>query len=551
MRSITDEDEQRYRRAQQEFISNLGGSAPQEIIIVILPSILTILLLSTITSVLSNKTLINNKIVRNFLPIVEFIITITPSILSLTILSDYTLIITLVIIITIMINYSIIYKFRNKLSVNINNNLNNCKNSGRKHFLTNFRALTNILTCICILAVDFKIFPRKFAKTEIYGYSLMDAGVGMFIIANAIVSPQTKDFTSNNSNNSNKHLRVIRKFALNAKKCTKDTAPLLILGIGRILAVEYSDYQKHVSEYGVHWNFFLTLAFVKIFISTITSAISSRFALISGLWILVMHEYALNTKGLKEWLLGDTPRNDFVSANREGIVSVPGYVGLYLVGIALGRLIYSTYDNSENNNGNYGLMKRFGVNMMLLGRKVSFEYTKAMVLCVKLSIIAPQACGLVILNNWLFGVSRRMANFGYCAWVITLSTILLTLLLLVEILIDILIFIVTDGSKEADKSKDSAKKRKNVKFDDKFMNDCSNKDISEEINLKCPTIFQAVNYNGLVFFLISNLLTGIVNLRIKTLYVNEYNAIFLICSYVAICIFSVFIFYRYNIKLKL
>ncbi|KAH0534753.1 hypothetical protein KQX54_007967 [Cotesia glomerata] len=437
MRSITDEDEQRYRRAQQEFISNLGGSAPQEIIIVILPT------------------------------------------------------------------------------------------------------------------VDFKIFPRKFAKTEIYGYSLMDAGVGMFIIANAIVSPQTKDFTSNNSNNSNKHLRVIRKFALNAKKCTKDTAPLLILGIGRILAVEYSDYQKHVSEYGVHWNFFLTLAFVKIFISTITSAISSRFALISGLWILVMHEYALNTKGLKEWLLGDTPRNDFVSANREGIVSVPGYVGLYLVGIALGRLIYSTYDNSENNNGNYGLMKRFGVNMMLLGRKVSFEYTKAMVLCVKLSIIAPQACGLVILNNWLFGVSRRMANFGYCAWVITLSTILLTLLLLVEILIDILIFIVTDGSKEADKSKDSAKKRKNVKFDDKFMNDCSNKDISEEINLKCPTIFQAVNYNGLVFFLISNLLTGIVNLRIKTLYVNEYNAIFLICSYVAICIFSVFIFYRYNIKLKL
>ncbi|XP_008543978.1 uncharacterized protein LOC103568786 [Microplitis demolitor] len=548
MRSIyEDDDEQRYRRAQQEFISNLGGSSPQEIIIVILPNILTIIFLSTITS------LLNNKIDRNLLPIIEFIITIIPSILSLTILSNYTLLISLTITILTIFNYTIIYKLRHKLSINISSK----KNEFKKSFITNFRALTNILTCICILAVDFNIFPRKYAKTELYGYSLMDTGVGLFIIANAIVSPQTKDFR--NINNSNKQIKLIRKFALNAKKCTKDTAPLLILGIGRIIAVEYSNYHNHVSEYGVHWNFFLTLAFVKIFISTITSAISSSLSLISGLWILIMHEYALNTKGLKEWLLGDTPRNDFVSANREGIVSVPGYVGLYLIGIALGRLIYSTYNNNEDN---YGFMKRFGVQMKLFGKKVSFEYTKAMILCIKLSIIAPQACGLTIFCNWQYGISRRMANFGYCAWIVTLSTILLTLLLLVEILIDILIFIVAGDdtkSEDGDKSKDGIKKKKkNVKFDDKFnvkdnwKRDRDVEDIdNEEVMRKSPIIFQAVNYNGLIFFLISNLLTGVVNLRIKTLYVDEYNAVLLICSYAAICIFSVFVLYRYNIKLKL
>lgn len=213
--------------------------------------------------------------------------------------------------------------------------------SGRRPFVTNFRALTNIITAVCVLAVDFRVFPRKFAKTEVYGYSLMDTGVGLFVIANALVAPEARDFGERSKD------CLARTLARNSKACVKNCAPLLILGLGRFLAVEYSGYQRHVSEYGVHWNFFVTLAFVKMFTSTIATAVNSRYSLLSGIWILAMHEYALSTKGLKEWVLGDAPRNDFVSANREGLVSVPGYVGLYLIGVAIGRLVHSTYANME------------------------------------------------------------------------------------------------------------------------------------------------------------------------------------------------------------
>lgn len=44
----------------------------------------------------------------------------------------------------------------------------------RPKYITVFRSFLQLLTIIAILAVDFKIFPRKFAKTHDFGFSLVN-----------------------------------------------------------------------------------------------------------------------------------------------------------------------------------------------------------------------------------------------------------------------------------------------------------------------------------------------------------------------------------------
>ena len=53
---------------------------------------------------------------------------------------------------------------------------------------------------------------------------------------------------------------------LNACKTMLSTWPLLLLGLLRVVAVKSTDYHEHISEYGVHWNFFFTLVFIQVFL---------------------------------------------------------------------------------------------------------------------------------------------------------------------------------------------------------------------------------------------------------------------------------------------
>lgn len=68
--------------------------------------------------------------------------------------------------------------------------------SSRPDYISVSRAVICLLTAICILAVDFQCFPRKLAKTEHFGFSLMDVGVGLFIFSNGIICrPSETPFT--------------------------------------------------------------------------------------------------------------------------------------------------------------------------------------------------------------------------------------------------------------------------------------------------------------------------------------------------------------------
>ncbi|KAJ9580798.1 hypothetical protein L9F63_024014 [Diploptera punctata] len=190
----------------------------------------------------------------------------------------------------------------------------------RRPYITNFRALTNVMTAICILAVDFKVFPRRFAKTENFGSGLMDTGVGLFVISNSLVAPQGK----------------LEALSPSVWKSVKSSIPLIVLGGARFLATKQIDYQTHISEYGVHWNFFITLAVTKILCTLIISVTRGVNIFLLSVVVVSVHQGLLSS-GLQDWVLSSQPRDDFLSANREGIASCLGYVALYFIGVCVAK----------------------------------------------------------------------------------------------------------------------------------------------------------------------------------------------------------------------
>ncbi|XP_076644537.1 uncharacterized protein LOC143354376 isoform X2 [Halictus rubicundus] len=484
-----------YRQEQEAFVSNHGGTTAREVVHAIMPNICSILLTTTTLG------LLRNLVHRNVKVMIEFVLLVIPSILCCTVLSEY-----IITVCCAMLSISII----NVLVLGLNPNSSGSSSrpsQARKPFITNFRALTNIITSICILAIDFRIFP---------------------------LAPEAKAFAPK------QRMGFVCTLSKNIKQSAKSCIPLLILGFGRSVAIELIGYQKHVTEYGIHWNFFITLAFVKLFTSSITSTISSKYYLLSGIWILSMHEYILSTKGLKEWVLSNKPRDDFVSANREGMVSVPGYVGLYLIGVAVGTLIHSTYYISYVQSSTQYTHKT--INMKLFGYSLDASYNESMILCIKLSLIAAQTCAATLFCDSYFKVSRRLANAGYCMWILTLGVMFLTLLLLIEIITDILIRAMTHPDVTERKTKthkaDLRNKRERVPE-------------QSEKNVITIEILEAVNYNGLFFFLLANLMTGGVNMLVPTLHVSQSRALQILIAYMALNILSVLFLYRKQIQIKL
>lgn len=510
-----------YRLEQEAFVSHHGGAAPQDVIFTLLPAVCGVLLATTTLGALGRRTR------RNVRGLVEFALAVVPTILCCTTWSEHVGSVCATMLSVSLLNVMLLLGRGTSPS-----GLTTRPVAGRRPFITNFRALTNIITAICILAVDFRVFPRRFAKTEVSGYSLMDTGVGLFVLANALVAPEARDLSTSRQGGFRQTL------ARNMKSCLRSCVPLLALGLGRFAVVEYVGYQKHVTEYGVHWNFFVTLAIVKLFTSMITSTVSSKYSLLSGIWILWMHEYTMSTKGLKTWVLRDGPRDDFLSANREGLISIPGYVGLYFVGVAIGRLIHSTYQNSHARSN-------MNVSVKLYGFEFGVRYNESMLLCIKLSLISALTC--IATYFFDFQISRRLANAGYCVWIVILTTTLLSFLLLVEIVLDIIDSAINASCVESK----TEKSRKNLRLNLRKHVGSEREENDECAIRRSLEIFDAVNYNGLFFFLVSNVITGLVNVSVYTLYTEQSVALLILIVYMAVSIFSALVLYRLKIPIKL
>ncbi|KAF6999445.1 hypothetical protein CFC21_015473 [Triticum aestivum] len=193
----------------------------------------------------------------------------------------------------------------------------------------------------------------------------MDLGVGSFVVANALVSRQAQNIAS-----------------MRWKAALRSVSPLVFLGFARLISTSGVDYQVHVGEYGVHWNFFFTLAAVSILTSIIR--IHPKYCGIVGM--LVLAEVWPNF-GLNEYLTSDERSVDIIGQNKEGVYSIFGYWGMYLIGVSLGYFLFH--------------------NLSSKGNIRSTQVVKVWVLAASFWILA------IILDSYVERVSRRMCNFAY------------------------------------------------------------------------------------------------------------------------------------------
>lgn len=354
-----------------------------------------------------------------------------------------------------------------------------------KTFITVYRAQMMVITCICIMAVDFQVFPRRFGKVETWGTSLMDLGVGSFVFSMGLISERS--FLRQLFESKYSYSRTIYR-------SLKNSIPIFVLGLIRLISVKSVDYHEHVTEYGQHWNFFFTLGCLPILNAIFSPIIMKTSPLLTSIMISIIYEYLLVGNGLLGYIIA-SPRDSLLSANREGILSLFGYFPIFLNGLALGASILPIVPLSDSlfkvGVSRESLMKAYSKGK----GKVGISPLKAMFV---LSLIF-QVSYYIIDTCYIYSVSRRMANLLYVIWVSAYNCTFLFLYGIIEKLVwgNVEIQVVTELSEDDIEIKTSV-----------------DENVCDEY---VPTSLTAVNTNSLVLFLVSNLLTGLINLTFNTI----------------------------------
>lgn len=92
-----------------------------------------------------------------------------------------------------------------------------------------------------------------------------------------------------------------------------------------------------MTEWGVHWNFYATIYVVNFVLVCIQNWL--QYSLPIAVTIMIAYEFSIVSLGLKDYVFYG-PRKDFISANREGVVSSFGYLAVCLIGIEFGYMVF-------------------------------------------------------------------------------------------------------------------------------------------------------------------------------------------------------------------
>ncbi|KAJ6251755.1 phosphatidylinositol-glycan biosynthesis class w protein [Anaeramoeba flamelloides] len=515
-----------YRQSQIEFVTGLKGSTFWEVEKLTLFFYISTLFSRSLTQVLFGHHYPKGKTRRISLFIVEFLSFVLPNILILA-FSDYFLIIASAIFLLVVLFHflkgPIFCSFKKPAKHNEKFIL----------FIGSFRGALLLCTAISILAVDFHFFPRKFAKTEEYGISHMDVGVGTFVMSNALVSQPVREYVSNMFSNPHQNdERRLQTKNTQKKKTTKSTpknqkkknntksqnqnkkknkkkyekvypkqqqqqqkkrgiknvlniflkslkgsSPILIIGLLRLYLTKSVNYQEHVSEYGAHWNFFVSLAFLSLFYSLISQIITPKYSGLFGFILLAIYQTLLSKFGLTEWIMSDQRRNLF-EANKEGACSLIGYLALFLIGSNLGYLILKNV-RSKQKSWKAFILKLVVADILLF-------------ICTALS------------HTYIQKSSRKMVNCTYCLFVLSNN------------ILSIICFSLIDS----------------------FT-------VTPQHQLQ-----SSFTKNQLPMFLFANLLTGLINIFFETLHIKNLLSVIILAIYMLLLTSSAQILKNLNINLK-
>lgn len=487
------------RELKEAFVSNLNGTSLWEV---------------TLGSFLTPLCLINRGLIlilyhqaKGILPLplplishllLDFAVLVLPLILSCTLLSSTLhLVITSLALISACVFCYIYYTSSSQHPENtVSTFLQSHIQFNQVPFVTIFRVFVNVKTAISILAVDFSVFPRRYAKTETYGTGVMDFGVGAYVFANALVCPEAR--RKNISGSRMNHI----------KKQLQSVWPLVVLGMGRLVSVKMTGYQEHVTEYGVHWNFFFTLAVVRVVASVVLAVLPANQSWVFALLISGFYQFTLETSGLKTFIIHNNDREkDFLHANKEGIFSVVGYVAIYMAGVQVG--LYVMQPRSQVRQWLKALFN------ILLG---GFALYAALYICQ--TLMEP--------------VSRRLANLPFCIWSVAQSLFFMSCLGVADM---VLLF---------------SKRISGFHFVPSSWNLCKKQSDSDrktgEIERHC--LVQAVSRNQLLFFLLANVMTGLTNSIVDTLTSSSIFSVCVLLSYMFTNCFVIYVLHLCGITVK-
>ncbi|KAI9704029.1 MAG: Glucosaminyl phosphatidylinositol (GlcN-PI) nositol acylation protein [Bogoriella megaspora] len=480
--------EQEYKAVKEDFVSNLSGSSVWEVYKVSLVAPSGVLLWSALQS--------QHAFFTPYTPsacLIDFILNCLSILYATTLYSSAPLLLNALLLVPPTIFYAIgtagrLSAKRAKLARSNEKKDTSTSAASRKDilpvkpFITSYRGCMIVVTCVAILAVDFRIFPRRFAKVETWGTSLMDMGQGSFVFTAGVVGARSvlKERMSSKSQPFGKRLIGGLRHAL----------PLWILGLLRLYSVKKVDYAEHVTEYGVHWNFFFTLALLPPFTAVAQAFAGSKYTLTAfSLLVTVAYEAVLDFTDLKKFIL-TAPRTDLFSQNREGIFSFFGYLSIALAGQATGMYIIPREESLPSSGSIVNSLRQSSV----LSQLARWSVFWAIMFFATSSVYGPS-----------LDVSRRLANMPYVLWVISFNTM------------QLLCFGGTEKIFFPDiyKSEDQTLEKRRIKE-------------------ATSRVLHAFNRNGLAIFLVANLLTGLVNLTVATIYMPHAQSMGILIAYISV-----------------